>query len=46
MQVANIYPIANQEMYAKEKFPKRGICLPVEIGPWGTVSSGNFLLKN
>lgn len=36
----DIIPIG--EMYAKEKFGKKGICLPVEIGPFGTVCSGNF----
>ena len=30
------------KMYAKEKFGRKGICLPVEIGPWGMVCSGNF----
>ncbi len=30
------------EMFAKEKFGRPGICLPVEIGPFGTVCSGNF----
>lgn len=30
------------EWFAKEKFGRRGICLPVEIGPWGMICSGNF----
>lgn len=30
------------EMFAREKFGRSGICLPVEIGPWGTICSGNF----
>ncbi|MCI9625357.1 MAG: hypothetical protein HFI90_01095 [Clostridia bacterium] len=29
-------------MYEKEKFGRNGICLPVEIGPFGTVCSGLF----
>ena len=36
----DIIPIG--EMYAREKFGHRGICLPVEIGPWGMVCSGQF----
>ena len=35
-----IIPIG--ELYAKKLFHKRGICLPVEIGPWGTVCSPMF----
>lgn len=30
------------KMYAKEKFGRKGICLPVEMGPWGMVCSGKF----
>lgn len=30
------------EWFAKEKFGRKGICLPVEIGPWGMICSGNF----
>ena len=30
------------EWFAREKFGRRGICLPVEIGPWGIICSGNF----
>lgn len=30
------------EMLAREKFGRKGICLPVEIGPFGTICSGNF----
>lgn len=30
------------EWFAREKFGHRGICLPVEIGPWGIICSGNF----
>lgn len=36
----DIIPVG--EMYAKEKFGHGGICLPVEIGPWGMVCSCNF----
>lgn len=39
----DIIPIG--EMFAKEKFGRRGICLPVEIGPWGMVCSGNFFYQ-
>ena len=30
------------EWYAKEKFDRKGICLPVEIGPWGLICNGMF----
>ncbi len=36
----DIMPIG--EMYAREKFGRKGICLPVEIGPFGTVCCGLF----
>ncbi|HML47277.1 MAG TPA: hypothetical protein PKE04_11070, partial [Clostridia bacterium] len=35
-----IIPIGR--LYAREKFGRPGICLPVEIGPWGTVCSALF----
>ncbi len=36
----DIIPVGR--LYAKEKFHRPGICLPVEIGPWGTVCSSIF----
>lgn len=36
----DIIPIG--KLYAREKFHRPGICLPVEIGPWGTVCSSIF----
>lgn len=39
----DIIPVG--EMFAREKFGRRGICLPVEIGPWGMVCSGNFFYQ-
>lgn len=36
----DIIPVGR--MYAREKFGRPGICLPVEIGPWGTVCSAIF----
>lgn len=35
-----IIPIG--QLYAKNKFDRPGICLPVEIGPWGTVCCSLF----
>lgn len=36
----DIIPVGR--LYASEKFGRPGICLPVEIGPWGTVCSSIF----
>ncbi len=36
----DIIPIGR--VYAREKYGRPGICLPVEIGPWGTVCSSLF----
>jgi len=36
----DIIPVG--QMYAKEKFGRPGIALPVEIGPWGMVCSALF----
>jgi len=36
----DIIPIGR--LYAREKFHRPGICLPIEIGPWGTVCSALF----
>lgn len=39
----DIIPVG--EMYAREKFGRNGIILPVEIGPWGLVCSSNFFYQ-